>query len=448
MKDVWRGLTGKQMEGQRSSGRSLVYRAAILLLALVLLAGRFLSLDGVGLSSGFSHPLTGWDHVLTMLAVGVWAAQLRGHAVWMLPMTFVGVMSLGGFAGAAGFALPNVENIVLLSCAAFSVLIVRNVRFSNRMSAVIVAFFAFFHGFAHGQEISASAGLISYTAGFMLATLLLHGAGMLAAKLLVLAAGCLVTVLFSGSALAKNVQAQFPERMAQVSSAVHLNQNVDYFALFAQVRDFPAIADTEFSAPGFQRASFQSEIPETLQDDTPRHKDTARTAAASDHPVLFQAQRGDSEAVYCQLTALNLRIDSADTPGIEFKRYYPTINATPGKSARSDAVGQTSPPLLSLANPICPPVVTPPIPFFVEDTVVQTPAVFGCSPCTSVASNTSAPLRLVRIDRDADFPLSTAGFTPADFEDSTLAFAGPAAGANGAIRMALAYAYRQFASSG
>ncbi|WP_150049042.1 HupE/UreJ family protein [Methylomonas rhizoryzae] len=448
MKEVWRGLTGNRIAGQRSSGRSVAYRAAILLLAAVLLAGRLMSLDGVGLSSGFSHPLTGWDHVLTMLAVGVWAAQLRGHAVWMLPMTFVGVMSLGGFAGAAGFALPNVENIVLLSCAAFSMLIVRNVRFSNRTSAVIVAFFAFFHGFAHGQEISASAGLISYTAGFMLATLLLHGAGMLVAKLLVLAVGCLVTVLFSGPALAKIAQTQFPERTAQVSPAVRVDQNVDYFALFAQVRGFPAMADAGFSAPGFQRASSHFEIPETLQAETPQGKAAAGTAAASDHPARFQAERGGSEAVYCQLTALNARIDSADTPGIEFKRYYPTINATPGKSARSDAVGQTSPPLLSLANPICPPVVTPPLPFFVEDSVVQTPAVFGCSPCTSVASNAATPLQLVRSDRDADFPLSAAGCASADFDASSLVFAGPAAGANGANRMALAYAYRQFASSG
>ncbi|MGZ5001429.1 MAG: HupE/UreJ family protein, partial [Methylomonas sp.] len=134
---------------------------------LAFLGKQFVSLDSMGWSDGFSHPLMGWDHLLTMLAVGVWAAQLRGQAIWMLPLAFVGVMSLGGLAGAAGLAIPSVEGIILLSCAVFSVLITRKVRFGTRINVLIVAFFAFFHGFAHGHEISASASLISYTLGFM-----------------------------------------------------------------------------------------------------------------------------------------------------------------------------------------------------------------------------------------------------------------------------------------
>ncbi|NOU42781.1 MAG: TonB-dependent receptor [Methyloglobulus sp.] len=137
-------------------------------------------------SHGFSHPLEGWDHIVTMIAVGIWAAQLRGVAIWMLPVTFVSVMSLGGLAGAASFALPSAEIIILLSGLVFSVLIARRVRFNIRINVLIVAFFAFFHGYAHGQEISASASLISYTVGFVLATLLLHGAGILAARLAIL----------------------------------------------------------------------------------------------------------------------------------------------------------------------------------------------------------------------------------------------------------------------
>jgi len=109
----------------------------------------------------------------------------------MLPVSFVGVMSLGGLAGASGLSLPSVEGLILLSCAVFGVLITRRVRFGSKINVLIVAFFAFFHGFAHGQEISASASLISYTLGFMLATLLLHGTGILVAKLVVLAVGCL-----------------------------------------------------------------------------------------------------------------------------------------------------------------------------------------------------------------------------------------------------------------
>jgi hydrogenase/urease accessory protein HupE len=137
-------------------------------------------------SNGFHHPLQGWDHLLTMIAVGIWAAQLRGQAIWLLPLTFVSVMSLGGLAGVASFALPSVEIMILLSGLVFSTFIVRKVRFTTRVNVLIVAFFAFFHGYVHGQEISASASLMSYTLGFVIATLLLHGAGIATARLMAL----------------------------------------------------------------------------------------------------------------------------------------------------------------------------------------------------------------------------------------------------------------------
>ena len=136
---------------------------------------------------GFQHPLQGWDHLLTMIAVGIWAAQLRGKAIWLLPLTFVSVMSLGGLAGAASFALPSVEIMILLSGLVFSAFIARKIRFTTRLNVLIVAFFAFFHGYAHGQEISASASLISYSFGFVIATLLLHGTGIAVARLATLA---------------------------------------------------------------------------------------------------------------------------------------------------------------------------------------------------------------------------------------------------------------------
>ena len=139
------------------------------------------------LTSGFSHPLEGWDHVVTMLGVGIWAAQLRGKAIWLLPATFVGVMSLGGISGAAKYlAVPSAEILIILSSLVFSVLIIRKIRFTTQINVLIVAFFAFFHGYAHGAEISASASLISYTLGFMVATLLLHGAGILMAKVVLI----------------------------------------------------------------------------------------------------------------------------------------------------------------------------------------------------------------------------------------------------------------------
>ncbi len=163
-----------------------------------------LTVDSSDWSSGFTHPLHGADHLLAMLAVGIWAAQLRGSAIWLLPVTFVGVMSLGGLAGAAGIILPGAEAIVLLSCLVFVALITRKIRFSSQTNVVIVAFFAFFHGFTHGQEISTSASLISYTLGFMIATLLLHGAGILVVRLLIIIFALFISHLAYAQATSNN----------------------------------------------------------------------------------------------------------------------------------------------------------------------------------------------------------------------------------------------------
>lgn len=136
---------------------------------------------------GFHHPLEGWDHILTMIAAGIWAAQSRGQAVWVLPLVFASVMSLGGLIGAVNIALPYTENIILLSVLLLNVFVIRKIQFNAPLNILIIALFAFFHGYAHGQEISASASLISYTAGFVWATLLLHGTGILIARLVILA---------------------------------------------------------------------------------------------------------------------------------------------------------------------------------------------------------------------------------------------------------------------
>lgn len=143
-------------------------------------------LDSSGWHSGFSHPLEGWDHLLTMVAVGVWAAQLKGRAVWQLPLSFVGVMSLGGLIGVAGIDVPGAEPMILLSVAVFVLLVLRRVRVSALASVVVVMFFAFFHGYAHGQEMPASASLVSFAFGFVAATLLLHGFGIVLMRLAVL----------------------------------------------------------------------------------------------------------------------------------------------------------------------------------------------------------------------------------------------------------------------
>lgn len=161
-----------------------------MILMLVMVNYAYCQLSNVimtDLFSGFSHPLEGLDHVITMLGVGIWAAQLRGKAIWLLPVTFVSVMSLGGVSGAASYlAIPSAEVLIIASCLVFSALIIRKIHFGTKMNVLIVAFFAFFHGYAHGQEISTSASLVSYTVGFMLATILLHGTGILVVKVILL----------------------------------------------------------------------------------------------------------------------------------------------------------------------------------------------------------------------------------------------------------------------
>ena len=133
-------------------------------------------------TSGFNHPLQGFDHIVAMLAVGFWAAQLRGRAIWLLPLTFVSVMSLGGLIGTANVEISSAEWIILLSGFVLSVLAIKKVHFDAKINVLIVAFFALFHGYAHGTEITDSANFLSYSLGFIAATSLLHIAGILMAR--------------------------------------------------------------------------------------------------------------------------------------------------------------------------------------------------------------------------------------------------------------------------
>ncbi|MGR9105805.1 MAG: TonB-dependent receptor domain-containing protein [Gammaproteobacteria bacterium] len=135
---------------------------------------------------GFSHPLHGWDHVLTMVAVGMLAVRIGGRAVWLLPLHFVAFMSLGGLAGIASASLPAAEPIILFSAVLFPALAVHKPQLRFRAGGLLVAFFAFFHGFAHGQEVPASSGFLSFGLGFTVATLFLHGAGIVTARLFLL----------------------------------------------------------------------------------------------------------------------------------------------------------------------------------------------------------------------------------------------------------------------
>lgn len=127
-------------------------------------------------AAGFTHPLSGADHILAMVAVGLWASMLGGRALVVVPLSFVGVMLLGFVAALGGVSLPYVEPVILASVIVLGLLVAMAFRASTLTAALIVGFFAFFHGYAHGREIG-SAAFLSYGAGFALATALLHAAG-------------------------------------------------------------------------------------------------------------------------------------------------------------------------------------------------------------------------------------------------------------------------------
>ncbi|WP_160006352.1 HupE/UreJ family protein [Rhizobium sp. 18055] len=134
--------------------------------------------ETVGFVHGFSHPLSGLDHILAMVMVGVLAWQIGGRAVWIVPTTFVAVMAVGGALGMMGIAIPFVEAGIALSVIVLGAVIALGIRAPVAIAAGMVGLFAIFHGHAHGSEMPAAAGGIAYAAGFMIATAVLHIAGL------------------------------------------------------------------------------------------------------------------------------------------------------------------------------------------------------------------------------------------------------------------------------
>lgn len=127
--------------------------------------------------SGFTHPIFGWDHVIAMVAVGIWGAFLGAPAIWVLPVVFPLVMALGGALGIAGVALPGVEIGIALSAVALGMMVAAALRPPLWVAGVIVGIFAIFHGHAHGTELPRAASPLAYSAGFVIATGLLHLSG-------------------------------------------------------------------------------------------------------------------------------------------------------------------------------------------------------------------------------------------------------------------------------
>jgi urease accessory protein len=135
-----------------------------------------------GMASGMLHPWFGFDHLLAMLAVGAWAFQMGGRAIWLVPATFIGLMALAGAAGMAGIALPQVEAGIASSVLILGLLIAFAVKIKPAAAAALVALFAIFHGHAHGAEMPALGTAWQYAIGFMVSTAALHGIGLLLAK--------------------------------------------------------------------------------------------------------------------------------------------------------------------------------------------------------------------------------------------------------------------------
>lgn len=161
--------------------RAMGLAAMLVLQPMVAMAhpGHGLHVDAV---QGLLHPLTGLDHVLAMLAVGVFAAQLGGRALWAVPAAFVLAMVAGGALGYLGLPLPMVEPGIALSVIVMGLAVAFGVRLPLAPAMALVAAFAVFHGHAHGAEAGGS--FLGYAAGFVIATAALHLAGIVLGRAL------------------------------------------------------------------------------------------------------------------------------------------------------------------------------------------------------------------------------------------------------------------------
>jgi urease accessory protein len=132
---------------------------------------------GGGFTSGFSHPIGGLDHVLAMVAVGVWGAQLGHPQVWLLPMTFPLMMACGAALGLMGYPFPMVEVGIACSAIALGLMVLLEAQPPHLVSLALVAFFALFHGHAHGTELPVGQNRLLYSFGVVISTGLLHAVG-------------------------------------------------------------------------------------------------------------------------------------------------------------------------------------------------------------------------------------------------------------------------------
>ncbi|MFA5922189.1 MAG: HupE/UreJ family protein [Methylococcaceae bacterium] len=130
--------------------------------------------EGAGFITGLAHPFMGLDHLLAMIAVGIWAAQTGGSAIWRLPLSFIVMMAVAALISAAGYSLPALELLIAGSVMLLGFMVVFAIRLPVKLSMLLVGLFAVFHGYAHGLEMPQASSAILYGSGFVLATALLH----------------------------------------------------------------------------------------------------------------------------------------------------------------------------------------------------------------------------------------------------------------------------------
>lgn len=157
--------------------RAVVVAAATMLLLFAVPALAHTGSSTGGLIGGFAHPLFGPDHVVAMVAVGLWGAFLGPPAIWLLPIVFPLVMAFGGVIGILGVPLPGVETAIALSAVVLGTMVALAARPPLWVAALIVGAFAIFHGHAHGAELPPGADVVAYSVGFVVATGLLHLTG-------------------------------------------------------------------------------------------------------------------------------------------------------------------------------------------------------------------------------------------------------------------------------
>ena len=197
---------GRSVHRKNSTLLEVSYRGLLyFVLPLALPATAFAHTQGgeaLGFFSGLLHPVSGLDHVLAMVAVGLWGAQLGAPAVWILPVTFPIVMAFGGTLGLIGLQLPGIEVCIALSAIALGLMVWREAQPNLLAAAFLVGFFAIFHGHAHGTELPPGANGILYSIGFVIATGTLHAVGIAiglvhrwpAGRLAMRATGALVSI--------------------------------------------------------------------------------------------------------------------------------------------------------------------------------------------------------------------------------------------------------------